>query len=639
MATEQKALKKSKLRHAEYYDFQETQDKLYADSKGGKIFKNLMEIINSPENIRLAYRNIKKNDGSHTAGTDKKTIKHLEKFSDEQLIVLVQRKLSWYVPQSVRRVEIPKDNDPNKKRPLGIPTITDRLIQQCVLQVLEPICEAKFHDHSYGFRPNRSQQHALAQVHKNMQLSHLHYVVDIDIKSFFDNVNHGKLLKQLWAMGIRDKTLICIISAMLKAEVAEIGFPELGTPQGGVISPLLSNVVLNELDWWLASQWEEIPTTYPFKLHPNPNGSPNKGNKFAALRRSRLKEVTCVRYADDFKIFTNSYQNAVKLFHATKQWLNERLGLDISPEKSKVINLKEEYSEFLGFKLKVIPRGKITRGSNKGQPKYVVESHVREKALKKIKAKLDKLIYAIEFPQNKKHSEYEEISKYNSFVIGIHEYYCMATKASLDFRPLAFSVHKSLKARLQKRVKTAKMVRKKKIPLHITDVVKERYGKSEQLRYVSGVALAPIGYVMHKYPLQRKPIVNSYTVEGRAEIHKNLERVDMSVLHYLMRNPVAYRSIEYNDNRLSLYSAQMGKCAVTGETMRIGDIYCHHKTPRHLGGTDAYQNLILISENVHRLIHATSPDTIAKYMELLNLNQTQLQKLENLRSLVNVESC
>jgi len=79
MATEQKALKKSKLRHAEYYDFQETQDKLYADSKGGKIFKNLMEIIKSPENIRLAYRNIKKNDGSHTAGTDKKTIKHLEK--------------------------------------------------------------------------------------------------------------------------------------------------------------------------------------------------------------------------------------------------------------------------------------------------------------------------------------------------------------------------------------------------------------------------------------------------------------------------------------------------------------------------------------------------------------------------------
>jgi group II intron reverse transcriptase/maturase len=638
MATEQ-AKKRSKLRYAEYYDFQNVQDELYADSCKGKVFNKLIDIITLPENIRLAYRNIKKNDGSRTAGTDNKTIKDLAQLSDEQLITLIQRKFSWYVPQSVRRVEIPKDNDPTKKRPLGIPTIVDRLVQQCVLQVLEPICEAKFHDHSYGFRPNRSQQHAIAQVHKNMQLSHLHYVVDIDIKGFFDNVNHGKLLKQLWTMGIRDKKLISIISAMLKAEVAGIGFPEVGTPQGGIISPLLSNVVLNELDWWLASQWEEIPTQYPFKLHPNPNGSPNKGNKFESLRRSKLKVVTCVRYADDFKIFTNSYQNAVKLFHATENWLKDRLSLEISPEKSKVINLKEQYSEFLGFKLKVVKRGKITRGKNKGQPKYVVESHVREKSLNKIKAKLDKLIYAIEHPPNKKHSEYAEIGKYNSAVIGIHEYYCMATKASFDFRKLAFSVHKSLKARLQKRIKTAKMVRKKKIPLHITNVVKQRYGKSDQLRYVNGIALAPIGYVRHEYPIARKMVVNFYTVEGRAEIHKNLEMVNMHTLHYLMRNPVAYRSIEYNDNRLSLYSAQMGKCAVSGEVMSIGDIHCHHKIPKHLGGTDKYQNLILVSENVHRLIHATNPDTIEKYTKLLNLNQKQSKKLDELRSLVTVENC
>ena len=409
MATKEKALKKSKLRHAEYYDFQEIQDKLYAESKNGKIFNKLVEVIIQPENIRLAYRNMKKNDGSHTPGTDGKTIADLEKISDEEIVTLVQRKLTWYVPQSVRRVEIRKDN--GKIRPLGIPTILDRLIQQCVLQVLEPICEAKFHDHSYGFRPNRSQQNAIAQVHKNMQLSHLHYVVDIDIKGFFDNVNHGKLLKQMWTMGIRDKKLLSIISAMLKAEVAGIGFPEVGTPQGGIISPLLSNIVLNELDWWLASQWEEIPTRYPFKMHPNPNGTPNKGNKFASLRRSKLKEVTCVRYADDFKIFTSSYQSAIKLFYATQNWLKERLGLDISPEKSKVVNLKEEYSEFLGFRLKLIPRGK----NKKGHTRYVVESHVKDKSIEKIRAKLKTLIYEIEYPQQGKHTEYQAISRYNSY--------------------------------------------------------------------------------------------------------------------------------------------------------------------------------------------------------------------------------
>ena len=129
MATKQTAQNKAKLRHAEYYDFQNIQDELYVDSEQSKVSKKLVEIIATPENIRLAYRNIKKNDGSKTAGTDNCTIKDLEKFSDEKLIATVQRKLEWHIPQSVRRVEIPKDNDSTKKCTLGIPTIMDRLIQ------------------------------------------------------------------------------------------------------------------------------------------------------------------------------------------------------------------------------------------------------------------------------------------------------------------------------------------------------------------------------------------------------------------------------------------------------------------------------------------------------------------------------
>ena len=634
MAT-RKAQKKDKLRRAEYYDFQEIQDKLYADSCKGKVFKHLVETISLPENIRLAYRNIKKNHGSTTPGTDGKTIAEIAMLSDEQLISTVQRKLDWYVPQSVRRVEIPKGNDPTKKRPLGIPTIMDRLIQQCVLQVMEPICEAKFHDHSYGFRPNRNQQHALAQVHKDMQRSHLYYVVDIDIKGFFDNVNHGKLLKQLWTIGIRDKKLLSIISAMLKAEVAGIGFPEVGTPQGGIISPLLSNVVLNELDWWLASQWEEIPTNFPYKETTNANGSVSKSHKFSALRRTKLKEITCVRYADDFKIFTNSYRNAVKLFHATKSWLRERLNLEISPEKSKVINLKEQYSEFLGFKLKVIPRGKQKNGCTR----YVVESHIREKSIAKIKPTLKRLIYDIEFPAQGKRTEYQAICRYNAYVMGIHDYYQMATKVCDDLTPFALSVHKSLKARLRKQVKTAKQVKKRNLPYDTPRVIRERYGESRQLRYVGGHAVVPIGYIRHKPLKSMNRKINSYTPEGRAEIHKNLNKIDMTVLHYMMRNPILYRSIEYNDNRLSLYSAQMGKCAVSGKMLSIGDIHCHHKVPRQFGGKDSYQNLVLVCEDVHHLIHATSSDAIRKYLEALNLDQKQKEKLDKLRSLVHVENC
>ena len=635
MATKDKAQKKAKLRHAEYYDFQEIQDKLYAGSQKGKEFKHLVEIIALPENIRLAYRNIKANHGSKTAGTDGRTIKDLERLSDEKLVALVQRKLDWYQPQSVRRVEIPKGNDPAKVRPLGIPTILDRLIQQCVLQILEPICEAKFHEHSYGFRPNRCQEHAIALVYKNIQVSHCYFVVDIDIKGFFDNVSHGKLLKQMWTLGIRDKKLLSIVSAMLKAEVAEIGFPEKGTPQGGIISPLLSNIVLNELDWWVASQWEEFPTRKKYATGTNYNGSENKGNKYKMLRDyTTLKEVTCVRYADDFKLFTKNYQQAKKLFYAVQDWLKGRLGLDISPEKSKIVNLRKQYSEFLGLRIKAANHG------SKQKPNYVVESHLKEKSVEKIAENMKRLIHDIEFPGPGKRAEHAAVARFNAYVFSVHNYYDMATMVCHDLHPLAFSVHKSLKARLQKRLKTAKQARKKHLRYPIPDFIKERYGDSDQLRFVRGYALIPIGYVKHRNPMMKRRVINSYTTEGREAIHKKLGRnIDTNIMHYLMRNPIPYRSAAYNDNRISLYCAQFGKCAITGEKLEIGNIHCHHKLPKHLGGSDEYKNLVIVSESVHRLIHATNPEIIRKYLQKLNLDAKQLRKLNKLRSLANVESC
>ena len=635
MATKRKVQKKKKLRNAEYYDFQKIQDKLYTDSMQGRTFNRLVELIALPENIRLAYRNIKANSGSRTAGTDGRTIKDLEKMPDSRLVALVQRKLNWYEPQSVRRVEIPKGNDPKKKRPLGIPTILDRLIQQCVLQILEPICEAKFHEHSYGFRPNRSQEHAIALVYKNIQCSHYYYVVDVDIKGFFDNVNHGKLLKQMWTLGIRDKKLLSIVSAMLKAEVAGIGFPEKGTPQGGIISPLLSNIVLNELDWWIASQWEEFPMRKNYATNTNPNGSENKGNKYKMQRDyTRLKEVTGVRYADDFKLFTRSYKSAKRLFYAVTGWLKGRLGLDISPDKSKIVNLKRSYSEFLGLRIKAANHG------TKEKPRYVVESHIREKSLDKIKLSVKKLIHDVEFPGNGKQAEHAAVSRFNSYVIGVHNYYSMATMVCYDLHELAFSVHKSLNARLRKRAKTAKYVKKNHIKYDIPDYIREKYGDSAQLRFIHGAALAPVGYVKHRNPMLKKRRINSYTPEGRELLHKMLGKsIDVGIMHYLMQNPIPYKSIAYNDNRISLYCAQYGRCAVSGKKLGIGEIHCHHKVPKHLGGTDEYKNLIIVSSDIHRLIHATKPETMQKYLEQLKLDAKQLRKLKNLRKLANVDNC
>lgn len=619
MANKKKPLKKQKIRNAEYYDMQTAFDKLYADSVSGRQFRNLVELIQRPENIMLAYRNLRKNSGSKTAGVDKKTISDLNKWSDKKLINHVQRKLDWYVPNAVRRVEIPKDN--GKKRPLGIPTIMDRLIQQCILQVLEPICEAKFFKRSNGFRPTHSAENAIAQAERMIQNIGCYYVIDIDIHGFFDNVNHGKLLKQMWALGIRDKKLLSIISAMLKAEVAGIGFPEKGTPQGGIISPLLSNIVLNELDWWVASQWEEMPTKRNYVHRIYANGTPDKSNTIRALRiYTKLKECYLVRYADDFKIFCKKHSDAVKLFEATKQWLWERLGLEISPEKSKIVNVKRHYSEFLGFKLKVREKGKKPDGSKR----YVIEAHVRDKALKKIRARSKEIIGQIRRTYDPK-MEYRLIQKYNSYLIGIHNYYCIATHVNLDIHEIAFDVKKSLYNRLKHRLQRTGSISNR--------YIQEKYGRSREVRYLNGHAVVPIAYVQHRVPMDRKNRVNPYTPEGRTEIHKNLAGLNLAVMNHLMNTPAGQRSVEYNDNRIALYVAQKGKCAVSGIALDANQADCHHKKPLSLGGDDSYQNLIIVSDAVHVLIHSSSERTIKKYLNDLQLNSKQLAKLNNLRKL------
>ncbi len=157
-----KVLKRQSLRNNEYYDMQQTLDDLYKASQMNKRFKNLYELIINRENILLAYRNIKKNKGSFTKGINESTIVTIGEKDPIALIDYVRKRLENFIPHKIRRKEIPKAN--GGIRPLGIPTIEDRIIQQCIKQILEPICEAKFHNHSYGFRPNRGTLHAYSRA-------------------------------------------------------------------------------------------------------------------------------------------------------------------------------------------------------------------------------------------------------------------------------------------------------------------------------------------------------------------------------------------------------------------------------------------------------------------------------------------
>ena len=613
-------LRDRKIRNSEYYGMYERFDELYEQSKNGSVFTHLFADIISDNNILLAYRNIKKNSGSHTPGVDGRTIDNINKLSDEQLIALVRKRLSYYKPNPVRRVEIPKPN--GKTRPLGIPTIFDRIIQQCFLQVLEPICEARFYEHSYGFRPNRSAENAVAMCYKHLQYEHLYYVVDIDIKGFFDNIDHGKLIRQMWAMGIRDKKVLSVIKAMLKAKIVmpngELVAPTRGTPQGGLISPLLANIVLNELDWWIAGQWEEFPTQYPYKIEFACGTC--RGNKYVALRKSSdLKEVYIVRYADDFKLFCRTKQDADRIFIAVKQWLKERLNLDISPEKSKVVNTKRKYSEFLGFKIKVREKGSS----------YKVASRMCDKAVARVKRELSEQIKVCSAATDNK-DEYQKLYLYNTKVWGIHNYYCIATDISIDAAKIAFHLEKLQKVRYQNNLK------KTRKPLN--RYMQKKYGKSKRIRYLSQEAITPFSYVQTRNPMCKKKSVNKYTPQGRKEIHKMLKEVNVNLIRQMVNCMDRHRSIQYQDNRIALYIAQKGKCAITGEDLSIDDIHCHHILPRSLGGTDEYGNLIIVKEAIHKLIHMTDVEVVRTAIQGYKLSADKLKKFNHLRLSAGKES-
>ncbi len=595
---------------------QDTFDALFAKSENGEIFDQLMDVIFSRDNILLAYRNIRKNDGSLTPGTDGLTIRDVERYTPDELIVKIRNIIKNYRPRTVRRKDILKPYNPGKTRPLGIPCIWDRLVQQCILQVMEPICEARFSDNSYGFRPNRSCENAVAQAYRLMQRSHMQYVVEVDIKGFFDHVDHSKLIKQIWALGIRDKSLIYVIRRMLTAPIrmedGSVTTPREGTPQGGILSPLLANIVLNELDRWVESQWEDHPVTKKYHIHVNANGSLNKGNGYRAVRQTRLKEMSIVRYADDFRIFCKTRQEAIRIVHAVTQWLKQRLRLEVSTEKTRVVNLKKHYSEFLGIKMKLKEKS----------GKKVLQSRVCEKAVRRIKAAAKEKIKAIARPPKGK-SITRAIMDYNAFVMGEHNYYQMATDVCVDFKEIGYEVDQTMK-RLNGKLRDEP-------PIKVENAVTERYGASEQLRWIRETSIAPISFVQTKVPMDKKRSVQKYTPEGRKEIHKNLD-MDTRLLKLLSQQSLHGRSAEYADNRLSLFCAQFGKCAVTGEVFELlENIHCHHKLPRGSGGKGNYQNLVLVHEDVHKLIHATTESTIQKYLSLFNLSKKQLGKLNKFR--------
>ena len=270
----------------------------------------LLEEILNPNNMNKAYKKVIANKG--VAGVDGITVKEeLEYLKENGDRIKNQIKKRTYKPKPVKRVQIPKEN--GKTRNLGIPTVTDRIIQQAIFQVISPIFEKQFNDNSYGFRPNKSCEQAVIKVLEYLNDGY-DWIVDIDLEKFFDTVNQDRLITII-GKTITDGDVVSLIRKYLSAGVMEKGIAKptyVGTPQGGNLSPLLSNIMLNELDKELTA----------------------RGLNF-------------VRYADDAVILVKSEKAANRVLISITKFIEKRLGLKVNAEKSKVTKPKD--TKYLGF--------------------------------------------------------------------------------------------------------------------------------------------------------------------------------------------------------------------------------------------------------------------------------------------------
>jgi RNA-directed DNA polymerase len=309
---------------------------LWAEQDKGRKFYGLFDLICDMGWLWLAYEYVARNAGSKTAGCDGINVWEFDQDAEGNLRRLHESlKSGTFEACPVRRVYIPKAN--GKVRPLGIPAFRDRVVQEAVRMVLEPIFEADFSQYSFGFRPNRRTMDAVSYLLNNAREGKGYFwAIERDISAYFDTINHRRLVKLL-RRRVDDARLLDLIWKFLRAGVMERRLfkdTKLGTPQGGIVSPLLANVYLHELDCYMA-RYTALP----------------ESQKRARRRRQGLSNFVYARYADDFVILCNgTREQALEMRKEVHSYLRDQLHLELSLEKTQVTHLNDGI-DFLGFHL------------------------------------------------------------------------------------------------------------------------------------------------------------------------------------------------------------------------------------------------------------------------------------------------
>ncbi|SCL17640.1 group II intron reverse transcriptase/maturase [Micromonospora inyonensis] len=342
----------------------------------GRRFDDLFNLVHDPATLIMAFDRVAGNQGARTAGVDGLTVADVEErigvpgFLDD---LRAQLKVGTFRPLPVRERKIPKPGGSGKVRRLGIPTIADRVVQAALKLVLEPIFEADFKPVSYGFRPNRRAQDAVAEIHFFGTRGY-RWVLDADIHACFDEIEHVAVMDRV-RKRIKDKRILSLVKAFLKAGVlTELGGHQdthTGTPQGGIISPLLANIALSVLDEHMHATWE-------------PGGMMSTQDRRRRRRLKGLPNWRIVRYADDFVVLVHGTEPDAEVLREEISQVLRPVGLRLSPAKTRVVHMSEGF-DFLGFH--------IQWRRKRGTSKWYVYTFVAQRPLRSVKAKIRALTH------------------------------------------------------------------------------------------------------------------------------------------------------------------------------------------------------------------------------------------------------
>lgn len=589
-------------------------DFLYAKSGQSISFTGLLEAMCHEVTIVTAVHNIKSNKGSKTAGVDEIKMDSYLQMPKQELIDLIQRKFHKYQPKPARRVYIPKSN--GKQRPLGIPSAIDRVVQECMRIVLEPICEAQFYPHSYGFRPYRAQKHAIRDIVNVINAGCRSpdqpvWAVEGDIKGCFDNINHRLLLQKLWRMGIHDKRVLSIIKAMLKAGYIESGIyyaTTIGSPQGSILSPLLSNVYLNDFDWYIGRSYME-----PHRQ------CKHKCNDTRRLKWSGITPKYNYRFADDWVILTSTQAEALRLKRQLTKYFRYRMKLDLSQEKTYVTDLRTDGIHFLGFVVKAERKRKTPDPATWSETLVGKPFPDMNRLTKKI-CNLSKEVRRIGlFTQP--NTQAAQIQYVNSIIMGLAQYLqpsiCSAAYHAIDRRVnnAALAVWKNL---------FPKRYNQMQVPLQTLCNLPHRHEGYKSKTFAIEIEGKWFGitcaFITHaKY--ETRPFnqhMTPYTEEGRRIYvsyrtkHKPLpcDRPSINTPEDILLSAYARgkgwkANFEYFMNREYAYNRDKGKCKCCGRYFSDNlPKHCHHvnnKLP--VEKINRVSNLAWLCVPCHRMVH------------------------------------